>query len=192
MRPAGWKLFGHAMFELSQLNVTEVAEFVQRNFQNLFTKGAPPGKQIQNGDVRVGVLPQREEFLIGSTGFGGVALHSIGSAELEMRQCADRFVENDSAMVENFLELNSGLVALMPGQIGFAAHIDGMQSGHEGTAAGGTLCPQVIGSGGLKSLNGLNGLGRIVVAERELGVNRWQVVELDHRILWEALGQISR
>jgi len=35
------------MFELSQLNVTEVAEFVQRNFQNLFTKGAPPGKQIQ-------------------------------------------------------------------------------------------------------------------------------------------------
>src|SRR5438067_6488015 len=47
MRPAGWKLFGHAMFELSQLNVTEVAEFVQRNFQNLFTKGAPPGKQIQ-------------------------------------------------------------------------------------------------------------------------------------------------
>src|SRR5437773_12095247 len=48
MRPAGWKLFGHAMFELSQLNVTEVAKFVQRNFQNLFTKAAPPGKQIQN------------------------------------------------------------------------------------------------------------------------------------------------
>jgi len=54
----------------------------------------------------------------------------------------------------------------MRGQIGFAAHIDGMQSGHESTAAGGTLCPQVIGSGGLKSLDGL---GRIVVAERELG-----------------------
>jgi len=35
------------MFELSQLNVTEVAEFGQRNFQNLFTKGAPPGKQIR-------------------------------------------------------------------------------------------------------------------------------------------------
>src|SRR5205823_910249 len=47
MTPAGWKLFGHAMFELSQLNVTEVAKFVQRNFQNLFTKAAPPGKQIQ-------------------------------------------------------------------------------------------------------------------------------------------------
>src|SRR5207249_9967074 len=47
MSPAGWKLFGHAMFELSQLNVTEVAKFVQRNFQNLFTKAAPPGKQIQ-------------------------------------------------------------------------------------------------------------------------------------------------
>src|SRR5438552_9256337 len=42
MRPAGWKLFGHAMFELSQLNVTEVAKFVQRNFQNLFTKARHP------------------------------------------------------------------------------------------------------------------------------------------------------
>src|SRR5207247_10620580 len=129
MRPAGWKLFGHVMFELSQLNVTEVAEFVQRNFQNLFTKGAPPGKQIQNGDVRVGVLPQREEFLIGSTGFGGVALHSIGSAELEMRQCADRFAKDDSALVENSLELDDGLAAQMGGLIGCAAHIDGVRMG---------------------------------------------------------------
>ena len=45
MRP-GWKVFGHATFKLSQLNVTEVAEFVQRNFQNLFIMAAPPGKQI--------------------------------------------------------------------------------------------------------------------------------------------------
>jgi len=42
------------MFELSQLNVTEVAEFVQRNFQNLFTKGAPPGKQIRFAKDRAG------------------------------------------------------------------------------------------------------------------------------------------
>src|SRR5438874_1413204 len=56
MRPAGWKLFGHAMFELSQLNVTEVAEFGQRNFQNLFTKGAPPGKQIRKIKARGGYL----------------------------------------------------------------------------------------------------------------------------------------
>jgi hypothetical protein len=30
------------------------------------------------------------------------------------------------------------------------------------------------------------------MAERELGVNRWQVVELHDRTLWETLGQISR
>ena len=55
MRPAGWKVFGHAMFKLSQLNVTEVAEFVQRNFQNLFIMAASPGKQIPPGHVTLGL-----------------------------------------------------------------------------------------------------------------------------------------
>ena len=44
---------------------------------------------LQDGDVGVGVFPEREEILIGRLGFGGVALHCIGSAYLEMRQCAD-------------------------------------------------------------------------------------------------------
>jgi hypothetical protein len=34
-------------------------------------------------------------------------------------------------------------------------------------------------------------LGSIVAAQRELGVNRREVVELDHRIFREAPGQIS-
>jgi len=32
----------------------------------------------EDGDVGIGVLPQREEILIGRLGFGGVALHGIG------------------------------------------------------------------------------------------------------------------
>jgi hypothetical protein len=32
MKPPGWKVFGHAVCELPQLNVTEVVEFVQLNF----------------------------------------------------------------------------------------------------------------------------------------------------------------
>ena len=84
---------------------------------------------FQNRDVGVGVFPEREEILIGSLGFSGVALHGIGSADLEMRECPDGFVEHNSAMVEDFLELGSGFVALMRGQIGFATHVDGIEVG---------------------------------------------------------------
>ena len=68
-----------------------------------------------------------DEILIRRLGLGGVALHSVGSADLEMRECADGFVEHNSAMVEDFLELGCGFAALMGGQIGFSADIDRIQ-----------------------------------------------------------------
>jgi hypothetical protein len=40
----------------------------------------------ENRNVRVGVFPKREEILISRLGLGGVALHGIGSADLEMGQ----------------------------------------------------------------------------------------------------------
>ena len=39
----------------------------------------------EDRNVRVGVFPQREEVLIRRLGFGGVALHRVGSADFEMR-----------------------------------------------------------------------------------------------------------
>ena len=45
-----------------------------------------------------------------------------------MSECADGFVEHNPAMVENFLELGSGFVALMRGSIGFATHKDRIES----------------------------------------------------------------
>ena len=65
--------------------------------------------------------------LICGAGLGGVALHRVGSADLEMRECSDRFVEHNSAMVKNFLELSDGFAALMCSEVGFSAHIDGIQ-----------------------------------------------------------------
>ena len=52
MRPAGWKVFGHAMFELWQHNVTEVVAFVQRNFQKaaLYRRTDPVNKFL-NGNL---------------------------------------------------------------------------------------------------------------------------------------------
>jgi hypothetical protein len=47
---------------------------------------------LQDRDVGVGVFPEGEEILVGGAGFGGVAGHRVGSAELKMGQCPDRFV----------------------------------------------------------------------------------------------------
>jgi hypothetical protein len=39
---------------------------------------------LQDGDVGVGVFPEREEILIGSLGFGGVSREGIRAGELEV------------------------------------------------------------------------------------------------------------
>src|ERR1700686_2151414 len=43
----------------------------------------------ENGNVRVGVFPKREEILICRLGFCGVALQHTGAGEAEMGECAD-------------------------------------------------------------------------------------------------------
>ena len=40
----------------------------------------------QHGHVRVSILPQRQEILIGSSGFGLIASHGIGTGDAKMRQ----------------------------------------------------------------------------------------------------------
>ena len=55
----------------------------------------------QDGDARVGIFPEREEIVIRGAGFGGVALHGMGSADLKVRQGANGFVEHNPRMVEN-------------------------------------------------------------------------------------------
>jgi hypothetical protein len=62
--------------------------------------------------------PERQEILIGLLGFGGVASHGIGFADLEMGECTDGFVLNNSAMVENFLELDGGFLAAVRIEVG--------------------------------------------------------------------------
>jgi hypothetical protein len=41
------------------------------------------------GNLRVGIPPKREKFLICRRGLGGVALQNIGLADLEMRECSE-------------------------------------------------------------------------------------------------------
>jgi hypothetical protein len=81
---------------------------------------------LEDEDVGVGVFPEREEILISRLGLRAVALHGIGSADLKMGECSDGFVDYNSAMVENFLELGDDFAALVRGKIGFSAHVDGI------------------------------------------------------------------
>ena len=82
---------------------------------------------LQDGNVGIGIFPEREEILVRSVRLGRVTLHGISASDLEMRQGPNRGIQNNSAMVENFLELSGGCFALMGGQIGFSADIDRIQ-----------------------------------------------------------------
>ena len=106
----------------------------------------------EDGDVRVGIFPKRQEILIGRLGFGGVALYYISAAKSRMRKCADGLVHNDAAMGEDFLELGSGFLALMCGQLRFPAQIYRIQSETERTVS---WLSQLVRSSRLKHLGGL-------------------------------------
>jgi hypothetical protein len=54
---------------------------------NLFKLRVFRFRSDESRNVRVGFLPKREEILIRRFSFGGVTLHGIGSADLEMREC---------------------------------------------------------------------------------------------------------
>jgi hypothetical protein len=85
---------------------------------------------LEDGDVRVGVFPEREEILIGGFCLGGVTLHGVRSAKLEMRQSADGLILDDTRMVKNFLELGRGFGTLVPTEICLTSHEDGIQGAH--------------------------------------------------------------
>src|SRR6202451_4286867 len=91
---------------------------------------------------------------------------------MEMRQCPDAFVEHNSAMVEGFLGLGCGLVSLMGSLKRFSSHIDRVQRRRESREV---QRAQFVRSRRLKDFDSL---WKILVANRGLSVNGWNVVEL--------------
>ena len=91
----------------------------------------------EDGDVGVGVFPEREEILIGRLRLGLVSRHVQRSPELELRERADRIADYDAAVIEDRLELRCGISASMCGQIGFATHVDRIQGSEESDKAAG-------------------------------------------------------
>ena len=68
---------------------------------------------LQDGDVRVRIFPEGEEVLLGRLSLCGVALHDIGSADLETRERAGGRVQHNPTMVEDFLKLDYGFGPLL-------------------------------------------------------------------------------
>ena len=86
---------------------------------------------LQNGDFRIGILPQREEILISGFCLCCVSGQNIGSPQLQARQNSDRIASHDSPMIDNLLELRAGFGALMRTQISLAAHVHRIECAEE-------------------------------------------------------------
>src|SRR5271168_1170827 len=82
---------------------------------------------FQDGDVGVGVFPEGEEIFVGGQrpdagGIGicslrGSRLQGIGTRHSQMRQRSRPAVPDDTAVVDDFLELGGGLCALSGCQV---------------------------------------------------------------------------
>src|SRR5271170_2302872 len=88
---------------------------------------------LQDGDVGVGVFPEREEILVGGerTDAGGIGIRSlrgsrlqgIGTSHSQMRQSSSPAVPDDAAVVKYLLKLGGSSVALSGCQICFSANV---------------------------------------------------------------------
>ena len=112
---------------------------------------------FEDGDLGVGVFPERKEILIGRFRFGLITPKCVSSTQLQVRHCADGIADYDPAVIENFLEFPGGFGALVCGQIRKATdigrvEITGAQKEFR-TACGGT--PEFIRNRGLEQFESL-------------------------------------
>src|ERR1700683_3995238 len=95
---------------------------------------------LQDGNVRVGIFPKREEILVRRAGSGGVAGHAVCASETEVSQRANRLVSNDAGMVQNLLKLTRRWGRLLLQQIRGAPQVNRIESKGEG----GVRIPQLV------------------------------------------------
>ena len=60
---------------------------------------------LVNWDVRIGILPERQEILVRLARSGFIAHHRLRPAELEMRQRPRHVPSDDGGMIEQLLKL---------------------------------------------------------------------------------------
>src|SRR5262245_32618138 len=83
---------------------------------------------LENRNVRVGVLPERQEIAVGTLRLHRVARERERSGQLQARQRIHGIDEDDAAMIENPLELGGSLGGLTGCEVCEPANVDRIQS----------------------------------------------------------------
>src|ERR1700690_3398333 len=139
-------------------------------------------RQQRSAGIRA--LPDREEILVSSLGFGVIARRRVSARQTEMRQPSDRLVSYSPGMVKYLLELACSGAALVCGKIRLTAQINGNERKSEGRIA----LSQFVRCG--RNERG-NGLRAIAISQRDSGVSHWQIIELHNRIFWEVFCEVA-
>src|SRR6516165_1874876 len=127
---------------------------------------------MKDRDVGISILPEAKKVFISRACLGSVTFQRVGACEAEMRERSDRLVLNNTTPLEDLFKLGGSFGSAMGGEQCLATDIDGIERWSE--SRGVTRRSQLVGSGGLQNVNGL---GRIVAFQCELGLNRRQVDE---------------
>jgi hypothetical protein len=83
---------------------------------------------LHDGDVGVGVLPEREKVLVCLPRAFFVAAYGLRPAQLQVRERAQHEVQNNAPVINQLLKLGCCLLPLPLLQIGFTAHIRGIKA----------------------------------------------------------------
>ena len=136
---------------------------------------------LENGNIRIGVLPEGKEILVGFARARFIAGKSAGASKAQMRQGADRFVNHHAGVIENFLEFRRGLRALVRGEIRQTAQVCRIQSEIDRFRRR----AEVVRRGGLKRGDGLGG---IFLGECDGGLDFRQILWIARSCLAETVG----
>src|SRR5207302_9895775 len=135
---------------------------------------------LQDGDVRIGVLPGCEEILVSGLSLGGVSLKHIGAAQFQARQRIKHISRIDALVVQNPLVFGSCLCSVACLQKRFSANIDREVTGRARSRA------EFVRSGRLHQGNCLL---RTVALQLNEGLSRRNIYTVEYCVGGKLLGQ---
>src|SRR5262249_4426867 len=89
---------------------------------------------LHDRNIRIGILPEHEEFFVGSDRFSAISGSVQCSSQLEARHWPDGVIHCNSRLIQNLLKLFRGLAMTAQSGISEAPHVDGMESSEESAA----------------------------------------------------------
>ena len=107
---------------------------------------------LQDGNIRIGILPERQEILISHTAGGEVPGEGVRPREAQHRQCPVGAAHREPTVIENFLEFCLRRFAVASAQVGLPAQVGSEK------ASGAFALAEVKGLRGLKKAKGLAGV----------------------------------